>query len=103
VLAGFDPRNQAEEASLAQLRQELGFDPRFKAEALFAKSPGALRNAKRVLSLLAGDDNDREQSCWADCPLENLIERGRVNGLADYLEEVRARLVPLFTGRRPRP
>lgn len=102
VLAGFEPRTQAEEASLAQLRQELGFDPRLQAEALSAKAPGALRDAKRVVRLLVGDAYDRELSCWAECPLEDLTERGRLNGLADYLEEVRTRLVPLFTGDEAR-
>jgi hypothetical protein len=102
VLAGFEPRTSDEEASLAQLRQELGFDPRFRAEALSAKAPGALRDAKRVLSLLARGDYDREQSCWVDCRLEDLVERGRLNGLADYLEEVRTKLVPLFTGSEAR-
>jgi hypothetical protein len=91
VLAGFEPRSEAEEANLPQLRQGLGSDPR-----------GALRDTKRVLRLLAGDTYDREQSCWTDCPLEDLIERGRQNGLADYLEEVRTRLVPLFTGGETR-
>jgi len=98
VLAGFEPRTQPEEASLMQLRQELGFDPRLQTEALSAKTPGALRDPKRVLSLLVRDDYNREQSCWVDGPLEDLTERGRLNGLVDYLEEVRTRLVPLFTG-----
>lgn len=103
VLAGFEPRSPDEDAILAQLRQELGFDPRLQAEALSAKESGALRDAKRVLSLLVGGDRDREQSCWVECPLEALVERGRLNGLADYLDEVRTRLVPLFTGSEARP
>ncbi|HWM90231.1 MAG TPA: hypothetical protein VN493_05645 [Thermoanaerobaculia bacterium] len=102
VLAGFEPRTQGEEAVLAQLHQELGFDPRLQAEALSAKTPGALRDAKRVLRLLIGDDHGREQSCWIDCPLEELSRRGQLNGLAEYLEEVRTHLVPLFTGREAR-
>lgn len=102
VLAGFDPRTEAEEATLAQLRQELGFDPRLQSEALSARKTGALRDAKRVLSLLVGGDFDREESCLAECPLEDLVERGQLNGLADYLEEIRTRLVPLFTGGEAR-
>ena len=102
ILAGFEPRTEAEEANLALLRQELGFDPRLQSEALSAKKPGALRDAKRVLSLLVGGDFDREESCLAECPLEHLMERGRLNGLADYLKELRTRLVPLFTGGEAR-
>lgn len=97
VLAGFESRSEAENASLAQLRQELGFDPRLRSEELSAKTPGAPRDAKRIVRLLVGDTYDREQSCWVDCRLEDLIERGRLNGLADYLEEIRTRLVSLFT------
>lgn len=97
VIAGFEPRSHGEEVSLAQLRQELGFDPRLQSEALSARKTGALRDAKRVLNLLIGGDFDREESCLAECPLEHLVERGRLNGLSDYLEEVRTRLVPRFT------
>jgi len=103
VLAGFEPRSEAENTSLAQCRQEFGFDPRLRSEELFAKTPGAPRDAKRVVRLLVGETYDREQSCWADCPLEDLTERGRLNGLTDYLEEVRTRLVPLFTGSEATP
>jgi hypothetical protein len=75
VLAGFEPQE-----ALAQARRETG-------------------DLKRVLELLVGDDYDREQACWTECPLEILTERGQFNGLTEYLEEVRTRLVPLFTGR----
>jgi hypothetical protein len=75
VLTGFEPQE-----ALAQARRETG-------------------DLKRVLQLLVGDDYDREEACWTECPLEILTERGQSNGLAEYLEEVRTRLVPLFTGR----
>jgi|tagenome__1003787_1003787.scaffolds.fasta_scaffold20933549_2 hypothetical protein len=99
VLAGFDPCSESEEKALAELRQELGFDPRVRAEELTAAAPNAPRNAKRVLDRLLSGNQDREQECWAACDLETLAERGRLTGLADYLEEVRERLVPLFTNR----
>jgi hypothetical protein len=99
VLAGFEPRDRREREALAQVQREVGSDPRIQADSLSARTPGALREAKRILRALIGDDPDREQACWMECPLEELAERGRLSGLADYLEEVRSRLVPLFTGR----
>lgn len=99
VLAGFDPQTSEEAAALAELRQELGSDPRYTAETLVAKAPRARRNAKYVLQRLTGDSSDRERSCWLDCSLDALRERGRSTGLADYLDELRSRLVPLFTNK----
>ena len=98
ILAGFDPQTQVEEAALAELRQDLGFDPRQRAEELSAAEPHARRNPKRVLDRLLAGRQDREEDCWKVCELPVLAERGRSTGLADYLEEVRARLVPLVLG-----
>jgi hypothetical protein len=95
VLAGFHPQTSAEEKTLARLRQELGFDPCTGAEGLYASSQGAQRDAKRVMATLV-QDPDRERACWADADLEVLEERGQSTGLAEYLGEVRSRLVPLF-------
>jgi hypothetical protein len=99
VMAGFDPRSEVEEQALAGIRREIGFDPRFKAESLTAAEPQAPRNAKRVLDRLLAGNQDREEHCWAASDLQILKERGRHSGLADYLEEARERLVPLFTAR----
>lgn len=95
VLAGFEPWNQAEEESLSSLRQELGFDPRLRPESLRGK-PGEARHAKLVLERLIGDDKDREEACWTGCDLEVLRTRGASTGLAEYLDEVRDRIVPIF-------
>jgi hypothetical protein len=103
VLAGFDPRSKAEEESLAGIRRDLGFDPRLRAESLTATEPQAPRNAKRVLNHLIGGDPDREQECWTATALGTLRERGRLTGLSDFLDEVRKRLVPLFTNRQASP
>jgi len=97
VLAGFEPRSELETRVLVDLRQELGFDPRLRAEGLTASEPQALRNAKRVLERLLGGSRDREEDCWRSCDLAVLAERGRLTGLTEYLEEVRSRLVPIFT------
>lgn len=101
VLAGFEPRSEAEKEALAELRRELGFDPRLQAENLTAAQPQAQRNAKRVLDRLVAGDEEREEDCWTSCGLEVLAERGGVTGLSDYIDEVRSRLVPLFTNRIP--
>jgi hypothetical protein len=101
VLAGFEPRSEAEERALADLKRELGFDPRLEAENLTAAQPQAQRNAKRVLDRLVGGNEDREEACWRSCDVEVLGQRGRLTGLADYIEEIRSRLVPLFTSRIP--
>jgi hypothetical protein len=101
VLAGFEPQNDKEKRALDRLTRELGSDPRLNAESLSAAEPGALRNAKRVLEVLLAGRQDREPPCWLECDLKTLRERGRSTGLADYLEEVRTRLVPLFSGRPP--
>jgi hypothetical protein len=99
VLAGFDAANADEQSRLATLRQELGFDPCLHAEDLTATSPGSKRDAKRVLSELTQDDYQREVVCWTEAPLEQLEARGEKTGLASFIQEVRERLVPLWTGR----
>ncbi|MFY9823028.1 MAG: hypothetical protein WAM82_16720 [Thermoanaerobaculia bacterium] len=101
VLAGFDPESAAEEAALAELKRELGFDPRVHAEGLTAAEPRALRNAKRILERLIARNRDREEACWISSDLETLRNRGSLSGLTDYLDEIRDRLVPLF--KRPGP
>jgi hypothetical protein len=100
ILAGFDPRSDIEEVALTEMRRELGFDPRLQAENLTASERTALRSAKRVLERLLSGNREREEDCWSGSDLASLIERGRLTGLADYLDEVRSRLVPIFSGDR---
>ena len=96
VLAGFVPRDQRETDSLADLRQELSFDPVHESHRLTAKPDHELRSAKRVLNKLTQDQYDREEACWALTPLVTLRDRGVPSGLAAFLDEVADRLVPLF-------
>lgn len=98
VLAGFEPQDEDERARLKQARQSLGFDPRLHAHRLDAIEPGALHDTKRVAAELIGGLEEREESCWMECDLETLLERGGENGLAAYVQEIRERLVPLFRG-----
>ena len=64
-----------------------------------AREHGAKTDAKRVLSLLTEDVADRALEGIAATDLQDLEERGRTVGLADFLEEVEGRLAPLLTGR----
>jgi hypothetical protein len=97
VISGYDPQNEAESARLDEMRQQLGFDPRHGSHVLTAcKNDLALRSPKRVLRELSGDDRDRECQCWRETALPTLRDRGAVNGLTSYLEEVRSRLAGLL-------
>lgn len=98
VLNGFDPKNEDEEEALAELREELGRDPRINAHTLKAASTGAQNNAKRVLEALVSSF-EREQQCWLETDLDTLRERGQETGLATFLEEVENRLLLLFRAR----
>lgn len=100
VLAGFEPKDEEEKKRLLTERQALGFDPSLRAHQLLASETGALHDAKRVLANLTGGRVAREESCWMECHLEVLEERGVENGLTAYIQEVCERLVPLFTGGR---
>ncbi len=95
VLSGFDPENSSEASGVEAVRQLLGFNPQTHSHRLSSsdKSPGS---SKRVLRELSRDDHDRERRCWCTTALTVLTERGRENGLAAYLGEVRDRLAPLI-------
>ncbi|WP_163994124.1 hypothetical protein [Pyxidicoccus caerfyrddinensis] len=99
VLAGFNPLDERERAQLDALKQELGFDPCLCAEELTAQQDGAKRDAKRVLSVLTGNSIDREATCWKECAFQQLEARGQNTGLAAFIQEIRTKLVPLWTGR----
>lgn len=60
------------------------------------KTRGALRNIKRVLAGLTGDDAHREARCWFEPPLATLHERGAATGLSAFLDELRAMLPALL-------
>ena len=66
---------------------KLKFDPRTRSHEV--------RDPKRTLLELTQGDRERERRCWLDTSLETLRRRGADNGLADFLGEVRLRLVPV--------
>jgi hypothetical protein len=95
VLAGFDPQSQGERDRLDDERQQLGFSPNTQAHLLTAADQLAKRSAKRILAVLTDRDGGREEQCWTDAPLATLRARGVGSGLAEFLDEIEQRLVPL--------
>lgn len=99
MLAGFTPTTEKETGALAELRRELGFNPCADAHQLTASDHDthSKRSAKKVLARLTGDSFAREQKCWESIdvrdPPSPAAER---TGLTEYLQSVRAELVPLF-------
>jgi hypothetical protein len=96
ILAGFQPRSPEESERLQALRERLSVDPILKAHALDAREHGAKTDIKRALRELTQGNGDRERLCLSETDLEILEQRGKDNGLADYLREVRARLAPVL-------
>jgi hypothetical protein len=99
VLAGFDPADAGEEDRLAEVRADLGFDPRLSSHLLTAKHDTDKRSAKRVLGVLTQADVNREAICWEKAPLTTLRQRGEETGLVAFLDEIGSRLIPLFASR----
>lgn len=100
VLAGFDPCHPAEQQRLDDLHRELGFSPVLHAVRLRDKTRGALRDIKRVLAVLTGDDDERETRCWIEPALATLHERGTDTGLSAFLTDLQA-VLPSLLGAGP--
>jgi hypothetical protein len=93
LLAAFCPRDDEEKSRHVRVRQEVGFDPCLRSHDLDARLESAKKSAKRVAGILCPDAGERGLN---ETPVEVLKERGRENGLADYLTELESRYVPLF-------
>lgn len=93
LVAGFQPRDDAEHTVLAAERQRLGFDPCLEPHSLRG---GEKRSAKKVLAALTADDRERERQCITDTPLEHLCERGEGCGLAAFIDELKTRVAPVI-------
>jgi hypothetical protein len=93
LLAAFQPQEDEERGRHDEVRKELGFDPCLRSHELTARHEHDRRSAKRVAGILCPDGGERRLS---GTPLDVLKERGRENGLADYLSELETRYVPLF-------
>ncbi len=96
LLNGFVADDDSEKGRLDAERANLGFDPVKQAERLSAKSETAKKNAKRVLRELTAHDSERRRMCWEQTDLGVLRENGEATGLAEYLVDVEAELVPLM-------
>ena len=96
-IAGFEPKDEEERERCEKERLLLGFDPRTRSHELTAKHDenNDKRSAKRVLRVLIADDFAREAECLT--VLTVLHERGEENGLREFLREIEAALVPIFT------
>jgi len=101
LIAAFSPQTETEADALAIVRQRIGFDPRFHPEKLTSKRPEDKKDAKRVLDEISGDDPDRVKESWDSAPLDDLIDRGKDCGLADYIGDVRSQLIPAVVGIAP--
>ena len=87
VLCGYEP-DEDEAELLEAVRTRVKFDPRTRSHDV--------ADPKRALHELTASDPERERRCWFDTPLTTLRERGEDNGLAEFLEDIAARLTPLF-------
>lgn len=93
--AGFDAGDDSERMNAEALRKELGIHPFPELERLTAKDE-TKKSAECLLNRLCGG-SDREFPCCRDTPLRTMSTRGE-NGLAEDLEEVRKKIVPLIRG-----
>ena len=97
VLNGFDPKDAPEQEKLRSQIKRLGFNPVEKADRLAAKRANADQNPKHVLKTLTDASPARERECWTRTPIDSLKKRGESTRLHAFLEEIEARLGPLFT------
>lgn len=99
VLNGFEAQDAAEQRILNQMIADLSFNPCEEAHRLRSTSheePERQRNAKIVLEILTGGDQERESHCWETTDLATLRRRGIHTGLSDYIAELETRLPPVL-------
>lgn len=97
LIAGFVPRD-GEEALLQGLRSEFGKDVITRSHELAPRDDTAASHPKNILTRLIGEDPSSEERCCLDAPLDELIERGQLNGLADFISALESEIVPMFGG-----
>lgn len=96
-IAAWDAEDEPERRRLAGLRGELGFDPCAQPERLTSKSQTDPGDAKRILEVLTTTGRDA-RARWADAPVARLESAGARCGLADFVRDVRDRVVPVVSG-----
>jgi hypothetical protein len=82
--------------------ENLGFDVFTEAEQLLAQDERAKRSAKRVLAAVEAVHGSSHDAL-SRAATAHLAAQGARSGLRDFLCEVRCRLAPEVTGRRPSP
>ena len=104
-VAGFVPRNNAEQRRLDERKARLSFDPAEEPHRLTAHPNDAPTDAKRVLRILLLDEDESRPPGLDELPdlctrtltdLGRLERRGQRCGLSDFLADLRSRLVPLL-------
>lgn len=102
LLAGFEPQDDAEREAHRRLCRELTLDPCRESDRLAAPAESDPRHPKCALSRLTGGDPAREAACLRTA-FTVLEANGRDNGLADFLDALRTRLIyRLYGGPPPR-
>jgi len=96
IISGFDPRNDREREALERATRELGGDPREHPDRMRHGKDNDARSAKRILNLLADSDSGRMGECLERTELDRLHSRGAGSGLKEFLDEIEARVTPLF-------
>ncbi len=95
-IGGFEPRTPAERDLLAKYRQKLGFCPVQQAHRLLSTRDDSKKDAKVVCAALTEDDRQRRSQCL-QTHLAILRKHGEHTGLRDFLDQLDARVVPLFS------
>lgn len=95
LIAAFSPQIEEERSALAGARRRLGFDPRLQSERLTSRGPEDKKDAKRVLEEISCARPERVRASWESASLADLTQSGQGCGLAAYIGEVRAKLVPI--------
>ncbi len=98
LIAGFDPQSADETIRLAEIcrgeKPGVGFDPRERSEALTAtKRENEKLSPKRVLNHLTCGERSRAMQGLTHTEHHRLKDRGKQNGLADFLNDLELRLV----------
>lgn len=95
-LVAFDPADAAERARFEALRARLGGHPHAVAHTLSPKRDDHPKGTKRALAELCDGERARAVEGLSAIPLETLRGRGAAVGLAAYLDDLVARLVPVL-------
>lgn len=102
LLAGFlHDATDAEQKQIAEMqRLNDGVHPCRDTHKLRAANEGEDRHPKTVLARLTNDDTARIARCL-EAPFDSLRTHGRENGLAEFLDQLRDRLIPGLFGGSP--